>query len=201
MGDPLGESLTLSKVFGLLLGFAGIAAVSSGGLSGDGVTPAGVACGVGSALSWALGTVCFKRYEARVSTLWAVAIPFLVGGFAFTALGLLTERWGAISWAGPFVASLLYSALVGTGIAWLLFFALVRAGEASRVASYIFVVPLAAVGIGAVFLDERLGLSLLIGSALVVSGIYLVNRAPGRKGKLPAHGGPGAAAPDVKRYG
>jgi drug/metabolite transporter (DMT)-like permease len=64
-----------------------------------------------------------------------------------------------------------------------LWFALVRAGEASRVASYIFVVPLTAVLIGVVFLDEPLDYTLLIGAAFVVSGIYLVNREPVKKTK------------------
>ena len=176
----LGESLTPTKVFGLLLGFAGIVAVSSAGLLGapGDVTPVGVACGVASALFWALGTVGFKKYEARVSTLWAVAVPFLAGGVALSALGFLLESPSDISWTGPLISSVLYSALVGTGLAWLLFFGLVRAGEASRVASYIFVVPLAAVVIGAVLLDEGLGPPLIVGAALVVSGIYLVNRTP-----------------------
>ena len=176
----LGEPLTATKVVGLLLGFAGIVAVSSAGLldaTGE-VTLLGVVSGVASALFWAIGTVGFKRYEARISTLWAVALPFLAGGVVLTTLGLFTERLSDISWTGPFVSSVLYSAFVGTGLAWLLFFGLVRAGEASRVASFIFVVPLAAVVIGAVLLDETLGLPLLAGAALIVSGIYLVNRTP-----------------------
>ena len=176
----LDESLTPMKVLGLLLGFAGIVAVSSPGLvDGTGnVTPVGVACGVASALFWALGTVGFKKYEERVSTLWAVAIPFLVGGAVLTVFGLVIESPAEISWTGPLLLSTLYSAFIGTGLAWLLFFGLVRAGEASRVASYIFVVPLTAVAIGAAFLDETPGLTLLIGATLVVSGIYLVNRTP-----------------------
>ncbi len=176
----LGEPLTATKVVGLLLGFAGIVAVSSAGLLGAAreVTLVGVVSGVASALFWAIGTVGFKRYEARISTLWAVALPFLAGGVVLTTLGLFTERLSDISWTGPFVSSVLYSAFVGTGLAWLLFFGLVRAGEASRVASFIFVVPLAAVVIGAVLLDETLGLPLLAGAALIVSGIYLVNRTP-----------------------
>jgi len=176
----LGEPLTATKVLGLLLGFAGIVAVSSAGLldaAGE-VTLVGVVSGVASALFWALGMVGFKKYEARISTLWAVALPFLMGGAVLTTLGLFTERLSDISWTGPFVSSVLYSAFVGTGLAWLLFFGLVRAGEASRVASFIFVVPLAAVVIGAVLLDETLGLPLLAGAALIVSGIYLVNRTP-----------------------
>jgi drug/metabolite transporter (DMT)-like permease len=176
----LGEPLTVTKVAGLLLGFAGIVAVSSAGLldaAGE-VTLVGVVSGVASALSWAIGTVGFKKYEARISTLWAVALPFLAGGAALTTLGLFLEPLSGITWSGPLVASVLYSAFIGTGLAWLLFFGLVRAGEASRVASFIFVVPLAAVAIGAVVLDETLGPSLLAGAALIVSGIYLVNRTP-----------------------
>jgi drug/metabolite transporter (DMT)-like permease len=176
----LGEPLTAAKLAGLLLGFSGIVAVSAGSFSGDAMSPLGVAFGAGSALSWALGTVFFKKYEVRVSTLWAVAVPFLVGGVMLTALGLVVESWGEISWTGGFVASILYSSLVGISAAWVIWFALVRAGEASRVAAYIFAVPLTAVLVGVVFLDEPLGFALLIGAVLVVCGIYLVNRVPRR---------------------
>jgi len=182
----LGELLSAAKLVGLLLGFFGIVAVSSGSLFGavNAVSPVGVIFGAGSALSWALGTVYFKKYEARVSTLWAVALTFLVGGAILTALGLLLEPWSKVSWTREFVVSLLYSGLVGISLAWVIWFALVRAGEASRVAAYIFAVPLTAVLIGVVFLDEPLGYPLLLGAALVVCGIYLVNREP-RRSKRP----------------
>lgn len=174
----LGESLTTTKVVGLLLGFAGIVAVSSDGLTDGAVPLTGLSFGIASALSWALGTVFFKKYQSRVSTLWAVGIPFLVGGAVLMALGLTIEPWSDISWTNEFISSLLYSGLVGTGFAWLLFLGLVRAGEASRVASYIFFVPVVAVVVGAIFLKESVGLSLLVGGALVVCGIYLANREP-----------------------
>ncbi|WP_166397022.1 DMT family transporter [Rubrobacter marinus] len=173
----LGEGLTTRKVVGLLLGFSGIAAVSAGGLLGE-LPPGaslGVALGVGAALSWALGTVYFKKAQERVALLWAVAVPFLAGGVVLTALGALVESPSEITWNAPFVASLLYASLLGTGVAWLLWLGLVRAGEASRVSAYIFFVPLVAVLIGAVFLDETLSPSLVAGAALVVAGIYLAN--------------------------
>ena len=181
----LGESLTAAKVVGLLLGFSGIVAVSAGSFSGsvDALSPLGVTLGAISALCWALGTVFFKRYEARVSTLWAVALPFVAGGLMLTAVGLFVEDWGSITWNGTFVSSMLYSGVIGISLAWVIWFALVRAGEASRVASYIFFVPLTAVLIGVIFLDEPLSYTLLVGAAFVVSGIYLVNRQPhGKQG-------------------
>jgi drug/metabolite transporter (DMT)-like permease len=181
----LGEELSAAKLVGLLLGFSGIVAVSSASLSGavDALSPLGVLLGATSALAWALGTVYFKKYEARVSTLWAVAVPFLVGGVILTALGLVVEPWEEVSLTGAFAASLLYSSLIGISAAWVIWFALVRAGEASRVAAYIFAVPLTAVLMGFLFLDEPLSYSLLVGAALVVCGIYLVNRPPRKERK------------------
>ena len=178
----LGEALSWAKIVGLILGFSGIVAVSTGSLLGN-ISGAGVAFGAGSALSWALGTVIFKRYEARVSTLWAVAIPFVTGGLVLTVLGISTESWSGVSPTGGLIASLAYLSLVEIALAWLIWFGLIRAGEASRVAVYVFFVPLVGIMIGAVFLDERPTLSLLIGAALIVAGVYTVNRPPTGKGR------------------
>jgi O-acetylserine/cysteine efflux transporter len=173
----LGEQLSVQKVVGLVLGFSGVVVVSAGSLSGASLgTPLGVAFGLGSAISWTLGTVYFKWYGERLSTLWAVAVPFSVGGVLLTGLGLALEPLSSISWTGTYAASFLYTALVGTALAWMLWLGLVKAGEASRVSAYVFFVPLASVLLGAIFLGETLSPWLLAGAALVVCGIYLVNK-------------------------
>ena len=178
----LGESLSLAKIVGLILGFSGIVAVSAGSLFGN-ISAAGVAFGAGSAFSWALGTVFFKRYEARISTMWAVALPFVMGGMVLTLFSFAMESWSEVSPTGTLFASLSYVSLVEIALAWLIWFGLIRAGEASRVAVYVFFVPLVGIVIGAIFLDERPTLSLWIGTALIVTGIYTVNRSSTRKDK------------------
>jgi drug/metabolite transporter (DMT)-like permease len=110
-----------------------------------------------------------------------VALPFLVGGVAMTAGGAAVEGTG-ITWSGEFVAAFLYASLVGTALSWTLWFGLVGAGEAGRAASVIFFVPLVSLLIGALVLHESLGISLLVGAALVIAGVYLVNR-PSRRPK------------------
>lgn len=173
----LSEQLSAAKVVGLVLGFSGVVVVSAGSLSGSSLgTPLGVAFGLGSALSWTLGTVYFKWYGERLSTLWAVAVPFSAGGVVLTGLGLVLEPLSGISWTVTYAASFLYTALVGTALAWMLWLGLVKAGEASRVSAYVFFVPLASVLLGAIFLGETLSPWLLAGAALVVCGIYLVNK-------------------------
>ncbi len=172
----LGEALTGPKMAGLLLGFAGIVVVSAGAFRGN-ASLLGVGYAVVGALVWALGTIAFKRYAERVDVWWAVAIPFLVGGVVMTLGGAATEGT-AISWSGEFVAAFAYAALVGTALSWSLWFGLVGAGDAGRAASYIFFVPLISLAIGGVLLHETLGPSLLAGAALVILGVYLVNRRP-----------------------
>ncbi len=172
----LGESLTGTKIAGLLLGFAGIVVVSAGAFSGH-ASLLGVGYAVVGALIWALGTIAFKQYAGRVDVWWAVAIPFLVGGVVLTAGGAAVEGV-SIDWSGEFVTAFVYAALVGTAMSWSLWFGLVSSGDAGRAASYIFFVPLVSLVIGAVFLRESLGPSLLSGAALVILGVYLVNRRP-----------------------
>ena len=62
--------------------------------------------------------------------LWAVGGPFLLGGVCITGLGLALEAPSGITWTETFVASLLYTSLAGTALAWVLWLGLIRAGEA-----------------------------------------------------------------------
>jgi drug/metabolite transporter (DMT)-like permease len=170
----LGEHLTALKVVGLLVGFAGIVVVSAGALQGH-VSVLGVGYAVVGALVWALGTIAFKRYAGRVDVWWAVALPFLVGGVVMTVGGGAVEGF-EVDWSVGFVLAFVYASLIGTAMSWSLWFGLVGAGEAGRAASYIFFVPVVSLVIGALVLHESLGLSLLLGAALVILGVYLVNR-------------------------
>jgi O-acetylserine/cysteine efflux transporter len=183
----LDEPLSAVKVVGLLLGFFGVVVVSVGSMSGATLgTPLGVTFGVASAVSWALGTVYFKKYGERLSTLWAVAAPFVLGGILLTGLGLVLEPLSEISWNQTFVVSWLYASLVGTALAWTLWLGLVKAGEASRVSAYVFFVPIVSVLLGVLFLGETLSPLLLVGAALVVSGIYFVNKQSAVSGQQSA---------------
>jgi len=171
----LGESLSVTKMLGLLLGFAGIVTVSWDGLHGD-IAPQGVAVALVAAVAWAFGTVLVKRKEEMLVGPVTITVQFVIGGAALTALGLVVEGPSEVTWAPGLWVGLGYSALVGTTLAWALWFWLIRAGEASRAAAFIFFVPLSAIAIGAVLLDEQVTPLLAVGAALVVAGIILVNR-------------------------
>jgi drug/metabolite transporter (DMT)-like permease len=181
-GPLLGERVGRAAYVGLVLGFAGIAAVGLGALDGH-VSGAGVCYALGTALAWSLGTIVVKR--APVDLWWAVALPFAVGGVVLCTVGAAFEGV-TISWTPAFVVALAYSTFIGTSLSWGLWFALISAGEATRAASLIFFVPLVSLVIGTIYLDETLHASLIVGAALVVLGVWLVNR----RTPEPGDGGP-----------
>ena len=108
-----------------------------------------------------------------------------LGGVLLCALSAPMEGL-SISWSPGFVVALGYSTFVGTSLSWALWFALIAAGEATRAAAVIFFVPLVSLVIGRVYLHEAVHASLLVGSALVVLGVWLVNRRAPR----PSRGSP-----------
>ena len=69
----------------------------------------------------------------------------------------------------------MWTTLVGTTLAWLLWMFLVTSGDVGRVAVSIFLVPVVAVALGWWLLDETVGWSLVIGTVLVCAGVLLVN--------------------------
>ncbi len=77
-------------------------------------------------------------------TLWAVA----------------SSRASAIDWsAGVRRRRSSTRSVIGTALSWSLWFGLVGSGEAGRVASYIFFVPIVSLVIGGLVLGETLGAS------------------------------------------
>lgn len=173
----LGELMNGLKLTGLVLGFAGVGVISSGagGASGH-ISIAGILLALGSALSWALGTIYVKKSSSKVDNIWLVTMQLIFGGVFMTGLGSFTESWSEVNWSGGFIASLLFISIFVIALGWLVFYKLMDSGEASKVASFTFLIPLVAILIGTLFLHEPFTYSLLVGLVLVLGSIYLVNR-------------------------
>lgn len=173
----LGESMSLPKMIGLLLGFLGVAAVSADGFSGH-ISVTGILLALITAVSWAVGVAYVKKVGSRVDAMWLVAIQCVMAGSVLTAAGLLAENWFSIVWNLTYIGGLTFGGILGIAAAWIVYFNLVKAGEASKVGAYTFLVPLIAVFIGTLFLHEPFTIYLVVGLVLIVLSIYLVNRTP-----------------------
>lgn len=170
----LGESLSPVKILGLFLGFVGVAVVSVDGLTVH-VSVIGVTLGLLTAVSWAFGVIYVKKISKEVDAYWMVALQCILGGAFLLGTGSVFESWSAIEWNRHYLSGLSFGATIGIPLAYILYYSLVNAGEASKVGSYTFLIPIVAVLLGVLFLGETVTYSLVIGMLLVAISIYFVN--------------------------
>ncbi|WP_223067933.1 DMT family transporter [Paenibacillus caui] len=170
----LGESMTVAKICGLTLGFCGVAVISVSGLS-TGLSPEGIGLALASALSWCFGTVFMKKKSDSVDIIWMTAMQLIIGSILLFISGFWAEKFSAIVWNSAFVINLLFISVFVIAIGWLVFFKLVQSGEASKVGSFTFLIPLLALGFSALFTGEHITVRLALGLLLILASILLVN--------------------------
>lgn len=170
----LGETMTPIKVTGLLIGFIGIIVVSAEHFTAQ-LSILGVVLGVLTAFFWALGVVYVKKVSEEVDAYWMVAMQFTIGGVVLLVLGSVTESWSAIEWESMYLFGLGFGATMGIPVAYIIYYSLIRAGEASKVAVFTFLVPVISVFISTVFVGEAMTHTLWVGLLLVVLSICFVN--------------------------
>jgi drug/metabolite transporter (DMT)-like permease len=172
----LSESLTGRQIVGLVVGFAGVVTVLGAQAAPRGGSAwLGYLLGVGAALGWAGGTILFKRFAADLDLLGTAALQSLYGALPLVPLAIIFEGFRFPLTFGV-VWTTLYAGLGASALAYVIWFSLLRRHGATRVSSWVFLVPLLAVIFDALLLGSRPGIPAIVGGALVVSGIWLVNR-------------------------
>ena len=177
-GLIVGERLSGMQRLGLALGFAGIAvAVLPNVLALDAVSIPGYAVAV-NVLAMAFvtaGTIYQKRF-LKHGDLRAVATLQYVGALAVTLPAAFLLEDMQVDWEIGFFAVLVWSVLGISMGAVALLLHLVRQGEVSKAASLIYLVPPLAAIEAALFFGEDLTLPMIVGTLIVMIGVYLTNR-------------------------
>jgi drug/metabolite transporter (DMT)-like permease len=187
------ESLSVRRVIGVLIGFAGVAvlvgpeAFALNGLS-FGVAQGELAV-VGASAAYAIGALLSRRFSGSA---------MLVGPLCTQITALLWEIPLALTWNPPVavppvgaLAALAALGIVGTGIAYLLYFWLIHSVGATATTMVTYLLPCTALIWGAVFLNESLSWTLLVTLALVLFGSMLTNGTFNglfRRGRKPGKG-------------
>lgn len=199
------EPMTANRVGGLLIGFAGAILLLSPDL---GVAPGSTDQGamllgelalVVASVSYAFSAIYIRRVISgkplvddpirgrRAASPAEIALPqCLVATVITSALALVFERpgpgtlvpvpptvpaWVAVAWLG----------VIGSGLAYLLFFRLISAWGATRTSMVTYVMPIVGISLGVLLLGERLYPAEVIGAALVIGGLVLANSSFGQR--------------------
>jgi drug/metabolite transporter (DMT)-like permease len=167
------ERVSMVRVSGLLLGFVGVVILAAPGRT---AALGGSLPGVGACL---LGSACYAAS-------YVYARRFLTGrGFSALALSTGQMAVGAmlLVLAAPVVvrdpmtltptviASVLVLGVLGTGVAYVLNYRLIADEGAVAASTVTYLIPLVAVVLGALVLDEPVTWNLLVGAAIILVGV------------------------------
>lgn len=172
------ERLDAGRAGGLALGFLGVLVVI-----GPDVLRPGEASTQG-ALAVVLATACYagnavwiRRRLVGVNSTLLAGVQNLLATLYLTPLLLAVERVPPLtSLSTPVLVSMLCLALLSSGVAYVIYYWLLTTLEATQASLVTYLIPLFALGWGAVVLGERLPLSTVPGLALIVAGVWLVGR-------------------------
>lgn len=164
---------------GLALGITGVVLVLMGGqadlLEGDLLTPSELGWIVLALVGITLGTLYQKNYCQPQPLLSASFIQYLAT-LVITLTGVLLWEEGSVEWHIEFVGALTWSVLVLSVGALLLLMLMIQAGEATKTASYFYLVPPFTALEAWILFDEQFTPIALLGMAVTVWGVYWVNK-------------------------
>jgi drug/metabolite transporter (DMT)-like permease len=171
------EHFTPARLGGLLLGFIGVAVLT--GTESLDVTDSAVAgqlAVVGAALCYGLGAVYMRsllREQDPVSlTMLQLIIAVFISGALLVAVSgtpnysLSTEAW----------ASLIALGTLGTGVGYVMFVWLIENIGSVRASLVTYIVPVLALFLGWLILDESIGANTIAGFLLIIGGVATVMR-------------------------
>ena len=174
------QRVTGVRLVGIAIGFGGVALLV-GVQSGDDVVAALAVIGV--ALCYAFSVLYAGRTMRGTPPLQVSFGQLACASLLLAPFGL--SQLPATAPEAKVWLAVLALGVLGSGIAYLLYFAIIASAGASRAILVTYLVPAFALAFGAVFLDEAITVTALAGLALVLTGTALATGlARARAGSL-----------------
>jgi drug/metabolite transporter (DMT)-like permease len=173
------DRVTMPRVFGLLVGFSGVVILLSKDLrAGSHNSVIGQAAVILASFFYAASSVYARIKTVHVPSLVRGAAPLLSATLVMWMIAPVAENplnipsipltWVALLWLG----------VLGSGLALILWYYLLHEIGPTRTTLVTYIFPLGGVILGVVFLDEPLSWQLLVGAALIIVSIAVVNWKP-----------------------
>jgi drug/metabolite transporter (DMT)-like permease len=177
-----GETITVNRVAGLAIGFVGVAILVGFDISDLGsANSLGEIALIGSTISYAGGAVYAK---AHVHGLRPMIPAVFQVGFALvivSVLALILEHPFEVSFTPESILAVAWLGLLGSGMAYLVFFRMLGRWGATRTSLVAYLLPVYGIALGALVLQEPIAVSTIVGTVLVIGGIALVNSRYGAR--------------------
>jgi drug/metabolite transporter (DMT)-like permease len=173
------ERLSLVKVIGILISVVGAIIVISRGHVLE-VLQGGLGWGevyiFGCVASWVAFSLIGKAVMDNLSPLRSVTYSSIAGTLLLAVPAFLEGGFGFLAYSMSEWASIFYLGFFGTVLGFLWYYQGIQKIGPTRAGLFINFVPISAILLAFIFIGEPITMSLLIGTILVSSGVYLTNR-------------------------
>jgi drug/metabolite transporter (DMT)-like permease len=177
------EPITVNRLVGVLVGYAGVIVLVlpglAGALSGSEVT--GEVALLGSTLSYAVGAVYARRnirgLRPMIPAVFQVAFAFLI----VAVLAFAFEKPLSVAWNVDALVAVLWLGLLGSGAAYLIMFRLLSRIGATATSQLAYLLPVVGIITGAIMFGEQVDARVIGGTALILGGVTLVNSRYGER--------------------
>ncbi len=175
----LGEKITIWKVIGLTLGVAGLCVLIGPDLAALGAAPLGAIFMLGASLSWAIGTVLFKKFNWDLPVASAIGWQLAIGALVITGFAVSLEPAPDLSQLSRrAIGALAYLFVFPMIYCQWAFFTVVRIFPAAIASIGTLAVPVVGVFSSALILGEPVGSADIAALALIFCALVLVLVAP-----------------------
>ena len=175
------EPLRVNGVVGLGVGFIGVVVLTSRELSGAGFNVLSDLALVGSSISYAAGAVYSRRNVRGLDPMIPATFQVTFAALMTGAVALLLEHPWDMRPQPQGILAILWLGLLGSGLAYLGFFHLLGRWGATRTALVAYVLPIVGIVLGFLVLHEPIDGRMILGTALIIGGVALVNSRYGRR--------------------
>jgi drug/metabolite transporter (DMT)-like permease len=170
------EPLNVFKVSGILLGFFGIFIVFSQDIAwGGDSTSLGMLAIVLSSILQGFSLILIKKYGKHLNPFNLNLGGMTIGAMVLFCLALIFESPSDVHFDLKGVGSILYLGVLGSVVTFSVYFWMLKKVEAVYLSLLAFVTPILAIILGGIVLNEKLGVHVLQGGALVLLGILVAN--------------------------
>jgi drug/metabolite transporter (DMT)-like permease len=171
------ERLAGRQWLGLALAFLGVVALFWTDVAAFGPEAVGMALLLLlGPLSVTFSTTLVKRRASNASSVLLNRDSMLIGAVCLTGLALWLEDRTAARWTPAALASIAYLSVLGSVVTFGAYLWLLRSVQAYRLSLISYITPVFALMLGATFAAEPLGMTTLLGTALVLVGVALTLR-------------------------
>ena len=169
------DKMTVPKVLGLLIGFAGVVILMSKDIGASFGSILGQLAVVLASVFYAISAVYARKTTEDTPGILRSAGPLVSATIVMWLATVLIESPVKFPQLRITWIALLFLGILGSGLAFIMAYYLIHEIGPTRTSMVTYLFPLGGVILGVIFLDERLSWQLVAGASLIIASLAVVN--------------------------